>query len=623
MPTYKYLYNNINMRVFNNSFTKKYGWLIFVSFGLSVSVLFYILGSITASQKLVVILCVIGILPELKAIAKDLWNKRFGVDIIAVVAVLSSLALQEYATAGVILLMFTGGTALEEYAKSRAQKELNSLLSRVPKIAHVKRGKEFVNVSVEKINPNDTLLIKPGEVAPVDGTIISGDSSFDESAITGESLPIDKQKNDLVLSGTINQDSPVQIRAVRSSGDSQYGQIIELVRSAASSKSPIVRLADAYSVPFTIIAFCLAAIAWFISGDPVRALAVLVVATPCPLIIATPVAIVSGMSRAAHLGIIIKDGASLEKLAMLKVLAFDKTGTLTQNKPTIATINPDGISDAKLLKLAASVEQDSNHILAGVVVAEARRRHIILVKPDEAHEVVGGGISAKFGSKDIHVGKLSFLAEFGVRVPKQESKSVKTTMFIAEDKKFLGSIVFADPIRTNALNTLKRLKSLGINKTLMLTGDKEGVAKTIAQEVGISDVHASLLPVDKLHVIEEYTARKKVIGMVGDGVNDAPTLAAADVGIALGAKGSTAASESADVVIMLDDLSKVADAISVAKRSVLIAKQSILVGIGLSIVLMIFATLGKIPPLYGAILQEVVDVAVILNALRAHLKRIA
>ncbi len=611
------------MRVFNNSFTKKYGWLIFVSFGLSVSVLFYILGSITASQKLVVILCVIGILPELKAIAKDLWNKRFGVDIIAVVAVLSSLALQEYATAGVILLMFTGGTALEEYAKSRAQKELNSLLSRVPKIAHVKRGKEFVNVSVEKINPNDTLLIKPGEVAPVDGTIISGDSSFDESAITGESLPIDKQKNDLVLSGTINQDSPVQIRAVRSSGDSQYGQIIELVRSAASSKSPIVRLADAYSVPFTIIAFCLAAIAWFISGDPVRALAVLVVATPCPLIIATPVAIVSGMSRAAHLGIIIKDGASLEKLAMLKVLAFDKTGTLTQNKPTIATINPDGISDAKLLKLAASVEQDSNHILAGVVVAEARRRHIILVKPDEAHEVVGGGISAKFGSKDIHVGKLSFLAEFGVRVPKQESKSVKTTMFIAEDKKFLGSIVFADPIRTNALNTLKRLKSLGINKTLMLTGDKEGVAKTIAQEVGISDVHASLLPVDKLHVIEEYTARKKVIGMVGDGVNDAPTLAAADVGIALGAKGSTAASESADVVIMLDDLSKVADAISVAKRSVLIAKQSILVGIGLSIVLMIFATLGKIPPLYGAILQEVVDVAVILNALRAHLKRIA
>ncbi len=608
------------MRLLKNSFLKKYGWLVFVGIGLTVSILFYILGSIAVSQKLVVILCVIGILPELKAIAKDLWNKRFGVDIIAVVAVLSSLALREYATAGVILLMFTGGTALEEYAKSRAQKELKSLLSRVPKIAHVKRGKEFVNVAVTKINPNDTLLIKPGEVVPVDGTILSGNSSFDESAITGESLPIDKQKNDSVLSGTINQDSPVQIRAIRSSGDSQYEQIIELVRSAASSKSPIVRLADAYSVPFTIISFGLAAIAWFISGDPVRALAVLVVATPCPLIIATPVAIVSGMSRAAHLGIIIKDGASLEKLAMLKVLAFDKTGTLTQNKPTISTINPNGVSEARLLKLAASVEQDSNHILASVVVAEARRRHIILAKPNEAHELVGGGISAKFGSRDIHVGKLSFLAEFGVKIPKQDSKSVKTTMFIAEGKKFLGSIVFADPIRTNALNTLKSLKNLGINKTLMLTGDKEEVAKTIAQEVGIGDVHASLLPVDKLHVIEEYTSHKNVIGMVGDGVNDAPTLAAADVGIALGAKGSTAASESADVVIMLDDISKVADAISVAKRSVLIAKQSILVGIGLSIVLMIFAALGKIPPLYGAVLQEVVDVAVILNALRAHSK---
>lgn len=606
------------MSIFNNSFIKKYGWLFFVSVGLLIGLILYFIGMIAASQKLVLTLCIIGVLPEIWAVLKDIWSKKFGVDVIAVVAVLASLALQEYATAGVILLMFTGGTALEEYAKARAQKELKSLLSRVPKIAHVRRGKIFINIDVAKINPDDILLIKPGEVVPVDGIITGGDSNFDESAITGESLPIDKQKNDSVLSGTINQDSPVQVRALRSSGDSQYEQIIELVRSAASSKSPMVRLADAYSVPFSIIAFTLAAIAWVIGGDPVNALAVLVVATPCPLIIATPVAIVSGMSRAAHRGIIIKDGASLEKLAVLKVLAFDKTGTLTQNKPTIAKITPVGISEDKLIKLAASVEQDSTHILAGVVVAEAKRRHIVLTKLSGVHEEVGGGITAKLGDKNIYVGKQSFLSELGVKIPQQESKSIKTSIFIAEDNKFVGTIVFADPVRTNAFKTLKYLKKLGITKTLMLTGDKIEVAQKIAQEVGITNIYAELLPVDKLHVINSRANKKELIGMVGDGVNDAPTLAAADVGIALGAKGSTAASESADVVIMLDDLGRVADSIDIARRSVKIAKQSILVGIGLSIILMIFAAFGKIPPLYGALLQEFVDVAVILNALRAH-----
>lgn len=599
-------------------YIKKYGWLTMVALGLAFSLGLYLSGNILYSRWLVTILCLIGVLPEIKSIVLDLWHRKFGVDIIAVVAVLASLAMQEYATAGVILLMFTGGMALEEYAKARAQKELQSLLSKAPKIAHVKRGKSFLDTAVDKIKINDTLLIKPGEVVPVDGVIINGDSSFDESAITGESLPIEKQKNDLVLSGTLNQDAPVQIKAMRTSGDSQYEQIVELVRSAASSKSPMVRLADAYSVPFTILTFGIAGLAWVASGDPVLALAVLVVATPCPLIIATPVAIVSGMSRAAHQGIIIKDGASLEKLAVLQTLAFDKTGTLTQNNPSISEVLPIKITKNRLIQLAASVEQESTHILASVVTKMAQKHRIKLLKPTETHEEVGGGIRAVLDGKTIYIGKVDFLLHSGVNMPKSIISDSRTTIYIAQDNTYLGLIKFADPIRQNTKQTLARLRQLGIRKTLMLTGDKKTVASTIAHDVGITDVHAELLPVDKLNVIRRHVAQKEIIGMVGDGVNDAPTLAAADVGIALGAKGSTAASESADVVIMLDDIAKVADSITLAKRSVMIAKQSILVGIGLSVILMVLAAFGKIPPLYGAVLQEVVDVAVILNALRAH-----
>ncbi|MEI8072822.1 MAG: heavy metal translocating P-type ATPase [Candidatus Saccharibacteria bacterium] len=606
-----------------NNFIKNYGWLSFVSLGLAISFSLYLTGYVRASEWILIVLCGIGIIPEIVSIVKDLLSKKFGVDLIAVVAILASLVLKEYAAAGVILLMFTGGAALEQYAKARAQKELSSLLRRAPRIAHVLRGGDFINVSVDKVEPRDVLLVKPGETVPVDAVIIKGQSSFDESAITGESMPLDKKKNDEILSGTINQDSPVEIRALRSSAKSQYEQIVLLVKSAASSKSPMVRLADAYSIPFTLIAFGLSAAAWLLSGDPIRALSVLVVATPCPLLIATPVAIVSGMSRAARDGIIIKDGVSLEKLAILQALAFDKTGTLTQNKPTITAITPYGITKKQLLSLAASLEVESTHALAGIVVNEARRQKLKLHKTTQLHEILGGGIRAVVNADDVYIGKLDFLKNNGTTIPASLKNIEATAIYVARNKKFLGVIELSDPVRTNASSTLSKLRSLGITKTLILTGDKLSVARTIAQKIGITDIHASLLPADKLDIIKDHSKRGEVIGMVGDGVNDAPVLAASDVGIALGAKGSTAASESADVVIMLDDISRVADAVSIAKRSVNIAKQSIFIGIGLSIILMIFASLGDISPLYGALLQELVDVAVIINALRAHGGKIA
>ena len=594
-----------------------YGWLFFVVFGLTLALLLYYIGFTTYSEWTVIVLCIVGVIPEIKDILYDLIHKKFGVDIIAVVAVLASLALQQYAAAAIILLMFTSGAALEQYAKNRAQKELDSLLKRVPKIAHVQRGKDFIDIQINQVTVNEILLIKPGETVPVDAEVVEGDSYFDESAITGESMPVEKNKKDLLLSGTVNKDTPIHAKALRTSAQSQYEQIISLVRSATSSKSPMIRLADAYSIPFTIITFSLSAITWFISGDPVNALAVLVVATPCPLLIATPVAIVSGISRAARDGIIIKDGASLETLSRLSVLAFDKTGTLTINRPTITSVVPHGLSEQLLLQYAGSLEQNSGHVLASTIVEFAKRKRIKFLELSDIDEEVGGGISATYKKQRIFIGKSSYLEHSGVNLPERDEDTISTAVYVAVDKKYVGKIEFSDPLRKNAKKTLQRLHKLSITKIIMLTGDKNTVARSIAQQVGITNVHSDLLPINKLHVIQSHRQQNEIVGMVGDGVNDAPTLAASDVGIALGAKGSTAASESADVVIMLDDISRVADSVSIAQRSVAIAKQSIFVGIGLSVILMVLASFGKIVPFYGALLQELVDVAVIINALRA------
>jgi heavy metal translocating P-type ATPase len=366
-----------------------------------------------------------------------------------------------------------------------------------------------------------------------------------------------------------------------------------LVREAASTKSPLVRLADAYAVPFTALTFGMAAIAWALSGDPVRALAVLVVATPCPLLIATPVAVVSGMSRAASRGIIVKNGASLEKLAVLSVMAFDKTGTLTANQPKVDKVVPaQGYTVSKLLQYAASVESNSSHVLAQVIVDYAKAHRHNLLKSTEVHEEVGFGMRGSVSGHDVLVGKAALLEKEHIQLP-ADSLDGNTAVFVAIGGKYAGSISFVDPLRSETADTLTRLKNLGIRKLIMLTGDRKAVAQKIAHQAGITDVHAEALPADKLAVLHAHKDRGELIAMVGDGVNDAPTLAAADVGIALGAKGSTVASESADVVIMLDDLSRVADAVVIAKRAIKIAKESILVGMGLSLVLMIFAAYQK------------------------------
>jgi heavy metal translocating P-type ATPase len=550
---------------------------------------------------------------------QDLRDGKYGIDVLAITAIVSSVLLHEYWTAMIIVLMLTGGEALEDYAENRAKRELTTLLNNAPKKAHVlKNGKE-VDVAVGKVEVGDKIIIKTGEVVPVDAVVVEGTSSFDESSLTGESLPIEKKIGDTLLSGSINQDSTVVVRASATARDSQYEQIIKLVKSAASTEAPFVRLTDRYAVPFTIVSFAIAGTVWAISGEALRFLQVIVVATPCPLLLAAPIALISGMSRAAKHGIIIKNGSSLEKLATVKTVGFDKTGTLTHGIPVVNEVTAfKPFTKNEVLEYASALERGSSHVLAKAIVTAADKKKLPILKATKIEERAGHGLVASIKNKRIVVGKLEFLKSEKIQLPAGFSaKNITTTAtLIAVDGALAGIITFSDEVRKETSSMLKKLTSLGILHTLMVTGDNKTAAATVAKKLHISEVVAEALPADKVLAIEN--APHKPIAFVGDGVNDAPVLTAADVGIALGARGSTAASESADVVIMLDDVSKVAQSIDIAKRTFTIAKQTILIGIGLSIILQLIFATGKYKPVYGAFLQEVVDVVVIINALRAH-----
>ncbi|GDX62860.1 cobalt ABC transporter ATP-binding protein [Candidatus Saccharibacteria bacterium] len=602
----------------------------YVNFGLvlivlSICLVLALLGYKQPATIGVIAISIIAILPEAREMIKTLMSGQVGVDIIALVAIGASLLLGQYVAAAVIVIMLTGGNALEEFAKNRARKELDSLLKRKPTIAHLIVNGQPQDVPVDKVKVDDSILLKPGDMIPVDGKIYKGFSSVDESAITGESLPENKKSGDEVLSGSINLDGVIEIHATKISKESQYETIIKLVSEASTKKSPLVRLADVYSLPFTIITFVMAAIAWIISGDPVRALSVLVVATPCPLLIATPVAIVSGMSRAASRGVIIKSGGVLEQLSRLKAIAFDKTGTVTQGKPTVMGIDPcEGVTRDELLKIAASVEKYSTHTLAQVVVDTANSKKLSLYKVEKSKEIPGKGITAEVKGKKVFVGSFALLKESGIDVNSPicvgHSEHENTALYVASGNKYLGSISFVDPLRAEAKQTIADLKSSGVKNFIMITGDRKQVGEYIGNQLGITKVESEVLPADKVNILLAEKKKYSPIAMVGDGINDAPVLAASDVGVALGAKGSTAASEAADAVIMQDDLGRLSELVAISKRSVFIAKQSIFTGMGLSSILMVFAVAGFIVPVAGAFMQEAIDVIVILNALRARFR---
>lgn len=562
---------------------------------------------------------IIAVMPLVMGMWEDFRNGAYGLDILALTAIITSVVLHQYWAAIIVVLMLTGGESLEDYAEHRAKSELDALLTRAPQTAHVIKGSKTVDVKITEVKSGDKLVIKAGEVVPVDAVILEGQASFDESSLTGESLPQLKKVDDQILSGAINLDGAITVRALHSAKDSQYEQIIKLVRAAQQSQAPFVRLADRYSVPFSVAAFAIAGAVWWISGDAIRFLEVIIVATPCPLLLAAPIAFISGMSRASKYGIIVKNGSSLEKLADIQTMAFDKTGTLTVGQPAVAGVTAyNAYKQAEVLSFAASLEQSSNHILAQAIVAAADDKKIKYGKAKHVTEAAGHGLSAHLKGKDIRIGRLDFMTSQGVKLPNAfKPASVKqTAAYVAVEGKLAGVITFEDQLRPETPETLARIRQLGVSRALMVTGDHAAAAKAIADKLGIEDYKAEALPGDKLRTIEAI--KERPVAFVGDGVNDAPVLTAADVGIALGARGSTAASESADVVVLPDDLGYVARAIAVAQRTLRIAKQSILVGIGISLVLMVIFATGKFSPVLGAVLQEVVDVVVIFNALRAH-----
>jgi heavy metal translocating P-type ATPase len=558
-------------------------------------------------------------------IGAALRHGQVGVDLIAVLAMIGAILLHETLPGAVIAVMITTGRALEDYADTRARRELAALLARSPRVVHRYGPGGLTSPPIESVVQGDRLLVKPGEVVPVDGTIVGESAVLDESALTGESRPAVHEAGDQIASGTVNAGGPFDLISLATAEASTYAGIIRLVASAASSKAPFVRLADRFALLFLPLTFGIAGSAWLLSGDPVRALAVLVVATPCPLILAAPIAIVAGISRAAGRGIIVKGGGALESLARASVVLFDKTGTLTAGSPTVAGVESFGlVAPDELLRLAASVEQLSPHVFAGAVVRAAHERSLGLELPDAVTEQAGSGVSGRIGGRLIRVGQADWMAD-GRPLPgrvrelrRRTAVEGSSTTFIGIDETIEGVLILTDPIRTETPRALRMLRRAGIGRIVMVTGDTPAVAETVGSAIGVDAILAERTPAEKLEIVASERADSGgLVVMVGDGINDAPSLAAADVGVAMGARGATAASEAADIVIVVDRLDRLAEAIRIARRSRRIALQSVVLGIGMSVVAMFVAALGYLPPLPGAILQELIDVAVILNALRA------
>jgi heavy metal translocating P-type ATPase len=554
-------------------------------------------------------------------IVVSLRRGNVGLDVAAALAMLAALVFGEYLAAAVVALMYAGGQHLESFAERRAGREMTALLARVPRTAMRSRNSTLEEVDLDTIEPGDRIVVRKGEVVPVDGAVAEGVAILDQSALTGESMPVRQNVGDNVMSGVTNAGETFHLIAERRAAESTYAGIVRLVDAAQRSRAPMSRLADRYALVFLVATVALAAGAWLWTDDPIRAVAVLVVATPCPLILAVPVAIIAGVSRAAKHGILIKGGRALEMLSRVQALVIDKTGTLTHGRARI--VSSAALSDLpfdQVLRLAASLDQASKHIIAQAIVEEARNAGLALAMPSEVVETPGEGVEGVIEGRRVAVGGPRFV---GRRIAAADLAPLRrhrppgaATVAVAVDGRLAGVLILADELRAGTEALLQRLRAAGIERIVLATGDRHDVAQAVVQGLSIDAVRAELTPDQKILVVLSERKNGPVM-MIGDGVNDAPALAAADVGLAMGAKGAAASAEAADVVLLIDQLDRVAPAIDIAQRSRRIALQSVYAGIGLSVAGMIAAALGHLTPVEGAIFQEVIDVAVILNALRA------
>ena len=563
-----------------------------------------------------------GVVPALVAlvieILRSLRSGEVGLDIVAALSMSAALVFGETLAAAVVAVMYSGGTFLESFAEGRARREMHDLLSRVPRTAtrHLNGGLE--DVPLDEIAPGDRLLIRQGDVVPVDGTVASDAAFLDTSALTGESLPVRLAQGADAMSGSTNAGEAFDLTATREAKHSTYAGIVRLVETAQASKAPMSRLADRWSLGFLAVTVSIAFAAWWGTGDPIRAVAVLVVATPCPLILAVPVALVAGLSRAAHFGVLIKGAGPLETMARIETLILDKTGTLTEGRPQIVSIDSHaGMSEDDILRLAAALDQASKHPVAQAIVAAAKARGFTLPVPSDVAEIPGEGVVGQVGGHSVIVGGDDFVASrvgrMGGDHPAKGAGSVLVA--VAVDGHMAGHLVMSDPLREGAGAMLDGLRAQGIGRILLATGDRADVAERVTEGLGLDGLRAGLTPDQKVLLVLSERKHGPVM-MVGDGVNDAPALAAADVGVAMGARGAAASAEAADVVLLVDRLDRLGPGIEIARTARRIAVESVVAGIGLSMLGMIAAALGYLTPVQGALLQEAIDVAVILNALR-------
>jgi heavy metal translocating P-type ATPase len=584
----------------------------------------WVLRAETPARVLWILGTVLGLAFSVSWTVTAIRRRQLSVDVIAVLALAGAMAVNEPFAGAMITVMLASGQLLEARAAARARRELSLLVERAPRTARRLVEGGVTEIPVDEVVVGDFLLVGTGEIVPVDGRLRCA-GVLDESALTGEPLPVERFPGDDVRSGVVNAGTAIDLVATALAAESTYAGVVRLVEQARADSAPFVRAADRFAILFVPLTLILAGASWALSGDAVRAVAVLVVATPCPLLLAAPIAIMSGLSRAAHIGVVIKGGGALERLAAGHVMLFDKTGTLTQGHPVLSDVVTAGDArDAdEVLRLAASLDQVSAHVLASAIVSAGTRRGLALEMPQDVREVHGYGLEGTVGTHSVRLGKASWVV--GEQAPpwvrqarRRADLDGSLTVFAAVDDEPAGAFFLEDRIRPDSPRMVRALRQAGITRVVLVTGDRADIADMVGRIVGVDTVLADCDPADKLAAIELESARGATI-MVGDGINDAPALAAAGVGVALASRGATASSEAADVVLTVDRVDALADAILIARRSKGIALQAVLVGMGLSLLAMVVAAFGFLPPAAGAVVQEVIDVLAIGIALRGVL----